>query len=39
VKVRVFPPNELDAIEFAGTVTVCGNMFSVSPLVAGMTGH
>jgi hypothetical protein len=38
-KVRVFPPNELDAIEIAGQVTVCGNMFSVSPLMAGTTGR
>ena len=38
-KVRVFPPNELDAIEIAGTVTVCGNLFSLSPLVAGTSGR
>ena len=38
-KVRVFPPNELDALEIAGKVTVCGNLFSVSPLVAGTTGR
>ncbi len=38
-KVRIFPPNELDAIEIAGKVTVCGNTFSVSPVVAGTTGR
>ncbi len=39
VKVRVFPPNELDSLDIAGEVTVCGNSFSLSPLVAGATGR
>jgi hypothetical protein len=38
-KVRVFPPNELDALEVAGAVTVCGNTFSITPLVAGTAGR
>jgi hypothetical protein len=38
-KVRVYPPNELNALEVAGAVTVCGNMFSITPLVAGTAGR
>lgn len=35
VKIKVFPPNELDAITAPGVVTVCGNQFDVAPVVSG----
>jgi hypothetical protein len=38
-RVRVFPPNELDALEVAGAVTVCGDLFSIRPLVSGTAGR
>jgi hypothetical protein len=37
-KVKVFPPNELDALVIDGKFKVCGNMFTVRPLVSGSTG-
>jgi hypothetical protein len=36
--VKVFPPNELDSLTAPLKLTVCGNMFSVRPLVAGSNG-
>jgi hypothetical protein len=38
-KVRVYPPNELDALDVAGAITVCGNLFSITPVVAGTAGR
>jgi hypothetical protein len=35
VSVKVFPPNELDAITAPGVFTVCGNQFDVAPVVSG----
>ncbi len=35
VKVKVFPPNELDAITTSGAFTVCGSTFDVSPVATG----
>jgi hypothetical protein len=37
-KVKVFPPNELDALVFDGKFKVCGNAFTLRPLVAGSSG-
>lgn len=37
-KIRVFPPNELEALVFPGELKVCGNAFTIRPLVAGPTG-
>jgi len=31
--VKVFPPDELDALTASGSITVCGNTFSVTPMV------
>src|SRR5262249_26482893 len=37
-KIKVFPPNELEALVFPGEFKVCGNAFTIRPLVAGTTG-
>jgi hypothetical protein len=37
-KVKVFPPNELDALVIDGQLKVCGNAFTLRPLVPGTTG-
>jgi hypothetical protein len=37
-QIKVFPPNELDALVFPGQFKVCGNAFTIRPLVAGTTG-
>jgi hypothetical protein len=35
VKVKAFPPNELDALTAPGIFTVCGNTFDVTPVASG----
>jgi hypothetical protein len=37
-QIKVFPPNELDALMFPGQFKVCGGAFTIRPLVAGTTG-
>jgi hypothetical protein len=37
-QIKVFPPNELDALTFPGQFKVCGDAFTIRPLVAGTTG-
>ena len=37
-QIKVFPPNELDALVFPGQFKVCGDAFTIRPLVAGTTG-
>ena len=37
-QIKVFPPNELEALVFPGKFKVCGGAFTIRPLVAGTTG-
>jgi len=37
-QIKVFPPNELEALAFPGQFKVCGGAFTIRPLVAGTTG-
>ena len=37
-QIKVFPPNELEALVFPGQFKVCGGAFTIRPLVAGTTG-
>ena len=32
--VKIYPPDELDSLTVAGSITVCGNTFSVTPMAA-----
>lgn len=38
-QVRVYPPDETQALTFAGVVEVCGDVFTVGPVVAGESGR
>ena len=37
-QLKVFPPNELEALVFPGQFKVGGGAFTIRPLVAGTTG-
>ena len=36
--VKIYPPDELDSLTAPGSITICGNTFSVTPIVAGASG-
>lgn len=38
-QVRIYPPGSLDALLAPGRITVCDNVFTVTPLAAGTTGN
>ncbi|NGN70508.1 DUF4232 domain-containing protein, partial [Streptomyces sp. A7024] len=38
-QVRVYPPANKASIEIPGEITICGNVFSISPLAAGAGGN
>ncbi|HVN52111.1 MAG TPA: DUF4232 domain-containing protein [Acidimicrobiales bacterium] len=33
--VKIYPPDELDSVTAPGSITVCGNTFTVTPMVSG----
>lgn len=36
---RIYPPGSTESLDFPGQVTVCGDLFTVTPLTAGRTGN
>lgn len=38
-KLRMYPPGSRESLEFPGEVTICDDLFTVTPLIAGRTGN
>jgi hypothetical protein len=36
--VKIYPPSELDPLTVPGSITVCGNTFSITPMARGAGG-
>ena len=36
---RIYPPGSTESLDFPGEVTVCGDLFTITPLTAGRTGN